>query len=390
MTATGRAGGAARVLGAGAAALALCAASFARAAPPQGGAPAWAEVLDDLNAYGDLRLRHESAFLEGAEDRHRERLRLRLGVDYEVSEELQFGLRAVTGDPEDANSNHVTFGDALDGFDLSLDRVFLSWRPRAIPGTVVAGGKFGHPLNLNPVYGELVWDADVQPEGAFASRRFTDVGPIEQLQVTLGAYSLVERGVGDDTHAWIAEVRARTGLTDAVDGSLSLAYYGYGDPTPDGDGTLVAIDQGNATADTDADGTPDEFVSDFGVYHAVASAAWTEVRGAPTVAAELVHNARAVGGEDSGWSLGVTWGREREKGDWRAFYQYQVIEQDSVFSPFAQDDFLRSTNHRSHVVGATYRLTDDVGLQVWALASEPEVGAGEMDWRVRIDLNVKL
>ncbi|MCH8852706.1 MAG: hypothetical protein IID41_08650, partial [Planctomycetes bacterium] len=51
--------------------------------------PAWEQALERLKIYGDLRLRHESSFnLDDKRDRHRERLRFRLRLDYQLSDEL--------------------------------------------------------------------------------------------------------------------------------------------------------------------------------------------------------------------------------------------------------------------------------------------------------------
>lgn len=80
----------------------------------------------------------------------------------------------------------------------------------------------------------------------------------------------------------------------------------------------------------------------------------------------------------------------------RLYYQYSGIEQDSVFSPFAQDDFLLATNHRSHLFGLNYQFTDAIGLNLYALVSSRDetfpgstTDSDSHQWRVRADLNVK-
>ena len=116
--------------------------------------------------YGDFRLRYEGDFdLEEQPDRHRARIRFRLGANYEVVDDLLIGARIVTGDRGDPNSPHVTLGDGFKDFEISLDRAFASYRPGWFEGSSLTAGKLAHPFDRNPVYGELVWDADVQPEG---------------------------------------------------------------------------------------------------------------------------------------------------------------------------------------------------------------------------------
>ena len=116
-----------------------------------------------------------------------------------------------------------------------------------------------------------------------------------------------------------------------------------------------------------------------------------------TFAGEYIKNTRADIDADEGWALGLSLGSAAKKGDWRTYYQWQVIEQDAVFSAFAQDDFLFSTNHRSHLFGVNYQLTDKIGLHLWGLVSArdktfntPTTDSDSDQWRVRLDLNVKL
>ena len=88
-----------------------------------------------------------------------------------------------------------------------------------------------------------------------------------------------------------------------------------------------------------------------------------------------------------GYALGARWGNLSAVGNWRFAYQFQSIEQDAVFSPLAQDDFLLATGHESHLLSVERQLTEAVGVRLWALASEPEDG-GDSAWRLRLDLNV--
>ena len=92
----------------------------------------------------------------------------------------------------------------------------------------------------------------------------------------------------------------------------------------------------------------------------------------------------------------MAYGSTQNQGDWRSYYQWQVVEQDAVFSGFAQDDFLFATNHRSHILGINYQLLDNAGLHVWGLVSAPDktfpgptTDSDHFQWRFRVDLNVK-
>lgn len=352
------------------------------AAPPS----PWEAALEGVSTYGDLRLRLETTDWADRRDRTRGRLRARFGASYEVDDSLLLGARLVTGSRDDPNSPHVTFGDGLDGLEVSLDRAFLTWRPRE--DVWVRGGKFAHPFRTNPVYGELVWDADVQPEG-LAFGWGTDVGAGgARLELSAGEIVLVEQALDEDALMTVAQAALAVPLGDGVEGSFSASWHRVHDPTPDGSTLLVDDDQGNALVDDDGDGKADGFASDFGVLDVVAAARFDDT--VPLqLSLEWIENLSAEDGEGSGWAAGVSWGRAARAGDWRWIVLLLRLEQDAVFSPFAQDDFPLVTDQEGALLGANHQLTDSAGLYVWALASDPLDDHEDASWRFRIDLNVK-
>ena len=75
----------------------------------------WIDNNTNLTFYGDLRLRYEVDWdsQNGAgverDDRHRGRLRARLGFNYRLSDGWSFGSRVRTGDSRSQQSPHLTF-----------------------------------------------------------------------------------------------------------------------------------------------------------------------------------------------------------------------------------------------------------------------------------------
>lgn len=348
---------------------------------------AWDRV--DFDA--DLRLRHESnVSLPGADDRHRERLRFRFGARYDVRDDVEVGARITTGDPNDPRSPHVTLGDGFDKLDFNFDRLYVTWRPEGWAGSWLTGGKFSHPFARNPVYGELVWDADLQPEGLAAGKRWTDAGPFQELRATLASYTLLESSSAD-AYAYGAQLAARAPDVGGLRSDVALTFYGVTNPTPGGDPRLLAGGTSNATRDLDNDGLPDEFVSDFRLLEALASVGPGE--DLPLVlSAQFVRNTAAEVDGDQGWAFGVAYGPGGGVG-WKAYYQWQVIERDALFAPFAQDDFLLTTNQRAHLAGVQLPVGEGIRLHLWALVSEPDAsvaGDEDMRWRLRADLDFSL
>ena len=84
----------------------------------------------------------------------------------------------------------------------------------------------------------------------------------------------------------------------------------------------------------------------------------------------------------------------KDKGDWRIYYQYQLVEQDAVFTPVVQDEFILATNFKGHVFGAKYQLTKQIQLHTWALVAQrdqPIAALGQTDqsqWKIRGDFLV--
>ena len=354
-------------------------------------------ALERISFYGDLRLRQEESFrLEGAPDRHRSRMRVRAGLTYELDPGLSFGARLVTGNRRDPRSPHLTFGDGFDGLEVSLDRAFVDWRPSGLEGLWLKAGKFAHPMHRNPIYGELVWDADIQPEGVAAGYSTRDRLGFDTLSFNVGQYALIEQSIGSDSWASFAELSATRLVADAVTAKLATSFTGIWRATPDGSTTLLDDNRGNLVLDIDGDGDPDRFASGFGVLDTILEL-HLERPGAPLVFSfEWLKNLRAAssngqGGQgDQGYAAGLAWGRAAKAGDWRFYYQYASIEREAIFSPLTQDDFLFATGHQSHVAGIMRQLTDSAGLHLWGLVSQAEDGSSsDHDWRLRLDLNLK-
>jgi len=324
---------------------------------------------------GDARFRAEFNDTDGTSDRHRQRMRFRFGGSYTYNDEFTIGARAVTGSPTDPKSPYVDLGGGLNKMELNLDRIFVQYNPEWFGGTFVAG-KFGNPVYRNPVYGELVWDADVQPEGLALVYGLGDMGPFSDTGFIGAQVSVLEQSAGEDFWATLLNWHGKIKRDDDSSLDFGVSYYHYGDATPDGSGALLGV--GNATSGG-------EFASDFGIMDAVAA----YNTGDYTVSAEVIKNFRAADSVgDSGFAFGGAMNTESGK-----FYaQFQTIETDAVFAAVSQDDFLYTTNHNSYVFGWKDKLMDKLGIHVWAMASEMEDDAGAGDetvYRFRIDFTFK-
>ena len=176
------------------------------------GVPAW---LRDWTFGGDVRFRYDRRDFgslgfdqtyelgeqnidvvttpnRGLGTENRGQLRLRLGAEKKVVTDLTFGFRIATnsetsygtyfnnpgtGYGTNLNSNprspNVTFGDFFSSKSIFLDRAYLTYQPGWAPALAVTVGKFGNPFVSKRVATDfMIWDNDIQPEGAAAKYRF--------------------------------------------------------------------------------------------------------------------------------------------------------------------------------------------------------------------------
>jgi hypothetical protein len=363
-------------------------ADVARAATSVSAAPGRSTFSERVHPFADLRLRHEWDGRRGNENRNRERVRLRVGAEVDLAEEFRAGFRVRTGDPDDPRSPHHNFGSSspmLGSLEFNLDRAYVRYRPSFLPGAWVVGGKFSHAFVGNPVYGELVWDADVQPEG-LAGGYTLPWGENVDLKLTAGQYLLFAQDGADEFSTFVMQGSSSFRPTSQLSLLAALGWYRYGTPQPDGDTTTLAANAGNKA-------TADGYLSDFHIVNPILSLTYDGWGRPITLAGEYVVNTGAEGDDNrDGFAIGASLGKLKKRGDWKSYYQFQRIEQESVFTPFAQDDFLQGTNFTGHVFGFAYRLRDRLDLNAWGLVSRPirDLGAPNSNSvRLRLDLNTR-
>ena len=184
---------------------------------------------------------------------------------------------------------------------------------------------------------------------------------------------MLEQGGADDAYATVLQGAAHIRLTESLRAHIALGYYTYSDATPDGSTVILLRDNaGNKAIARNLDGKLDDFVSDFGILNPIIALTYDGWKYPLTFSAEYIKNIRAKNEENKGWAVGAALGKTKVRGDWLAYYQWQVVEQDAVLSPVSQDAFLFGTNHRIHHFGGKYQPSDRHQLPLWGLVSPPQ------------------
>lgn len=332
---------------------------------------------------GDFRLRYERTTNQAPgpeplilEPRNRAVVRFRAGLTKQISELLNFGVRVATGSRDDPNSTDITLGDFGDGLEVSLDRAYLALKYENV---FVTGGKFANPFLTT----ELVWDGDVNPQGAAGSYTFS--GSERITPKLTGIYFVVdEQSINPDS--FMAGGQAELLIRPSSNWSLrfSGAYYDY---------TIKSLRNADAGDTRSNRITPDGtgYVSDFDLLDAIAVVETRRFgeRCPVRFVGDFVKNLGSEE-EDQGVMLDLFIGRASQKNDRRFRYGYAQAETDAVLAAFSNDNTTLATDYVQHTLTFDYVVRNDTILNAtWyyyrKLKTDP--GTESNPWISRLRLN---
>ncbi len=187
---------------------------------------AWA---GKIKIKGDLRVRHEDVDDSGGAGDNRQRYRARIGVYADITDSLEAGVRMASG--SSATSTNETLGDGFSNDTVFFDLAYMNWE--VLDGLELIGGKFKKPWQ--EVSGGLVWDGDVNPEGAAV--RYT--GQMGNTTLTATAGHLVLDDIedlkfSDDQRVAFGQLAANF-HTDFAKALVGVSIYDYDENDQTGD-----------------------------------------------------------------------------------------------------------------------------------------------------------
>lgn len=335
-----------------------------------------ARVVADnrIELSGDLRYRHETINDDALQERHRQRIRARVGLDAAITDDVELGLVLATGGDNPVSANQTLEG----GFtrkSIGVDRAYVDW---AVNDRLnLSAGKMRNPF-FRPGGHHLIWDSDANPEGV-ALRYATD-----RWFANTGSFWVEERGSDEESLLLGGQVGLRGMFGSGLRYTAGIGYLDYRNtqgqvPFYNGEG------QGNSV-----DGFGN-YLFDFNIVELFGQLD-LEVANRPLrLFADLVENTEADR-YDQGFALGAAYGDMSGRGTWEVGYAYQDLEANAVIATFTDSDFAGGgTDGKGHVFEVGYGLAERWSLALTYFLNERGSAAGnERDYnRLQADINFR-
>ncbi len=313
-------------------------------------------IMDKFHFKGDLRVRHEIIerddykSTEGDQNKYRNRYRLRLGAEADITDNLHFevGMRSGFANPTSGNQ---TFRD-----DEHLKDYFFQSLRFNVLGLSYASGNSTYKVGrqpymmYRPIKSQLVWDNDVSLNGV--NYQYKDDTKI----ITLGAdRPTLEEASQANEHVdlFIAQYVQKIKLESAKLNLGTGVYYYDG---LKGNNTLFGSRKGNTT-------TAGLYENDYHMVEGFGELQFKDVLGKPVkVAAGVVYNFGADE-KNFGYDLAVQVGKAKKVHDWQVKYSYTDLQEDATYGAYSDsDNFGGGTAAKGHAVRAKYKFEKNVYL----------------------------
>ncbi|HWF12925.1 MAG TPA: putative porin [Candidatus Acidoferrales bacterium] len=373
---------------------------------------------------GDFRLRAEPTFggpLDQSQQRFRQRVRLRFNVETKLNDQIRGGFSVASGDLNSPISTSQTLNQFESRKPLAIDRMYATYTPSWFKPLTLTGGKFMYTW-FNT---EMVWDKDLNPEGASetlsfnvktpALKNISFVGfqsPVAKVQRTpandKSYYNTVVYGEQVQTY-WQLGERVRLSAYESFydwkfADSVAFSLLEANSASPE-DGLLPLANLGEVNSIATLTSTNSitgaktlasaQFASKFAILDSLAEidVATRSERWPITFIGDFAENTRACENVKNislfavysapcdpharhGYWLETSVGRARKRGDWQFSYTRMMIQREAVLGAFNYSEIFPTSNVEMHRPEISYQLFDNVTLQLNGLFGRPLVNAG--------------
>jgi hypothetical protein len=255
-------------------------------------------------------------------------------------------------------------------------------------------GKFTNPNLSSGIFSELVWDADIQPEGTALALNIK-LNQKHKLVFTNGSYLLSQFSEGDQKN-WLnnTQLALMSAVSPSMDMTLAAGLYYFVH--------IKDLEIGNSFLDANGgnsiyglseiiNGVPVNtfhYATDFHIFESFMLLKYNQLAMPLEFKFQWINNLGATD-NNLAFAAGISYGDLKSRNQWKIFYQYHHIQQDAIFTPFAQDDALANSNTKGHVLGMAYNFHRAISLQAWGLFDTALDEEAQSQSRYRLDLNIK-
>ena len=362
--------------------------------------PLWVQAL---KFRGDVRLRFESSDNENKQYvRNRGRYRLRFYVDAKVNDQVYTGFGFASGSSSDPRSTNQTFGDNFGKKNLYIDYVFAEYNVNE--NLAFTAGRTKNPLWLTS---ELLWDADMNPEGVSARMTY----PVNNNWQLFGnaGYLVLNELANDpqDPGLLFAQPGVSWHDSDGVyDFKAGAAVYGFDHVKGHVAATTLnyrpSAGDGYQQANTVVGGkykysynsVSPEFEVNANILNPVSLPLLGYFGYTVTYAGVYGNYVQAFdqGRNNTGWLGGIKIGQRKveDAGQWQAGYSIRQLEKDAWLDTYPDSDFFGgSTGVRGQKFQLALGLLRDFALNLTFIESTPITGTLHGERTFQSDINLK-
>ncbi len=345
----------------------------------------------------------ENKTLNITANRLRERVRLRLGMQSNITEGITAVARLASGNAADPVSTNQTLGQSGSRFQVAIDQAYLKFNAgnKSLPWMTILAGRTPNPFLST----DLVWDADLNFDGLASTWRVGLAGQGARqahTYLTVGAFPIQEVAISSKDK-WLYAGQLGMDIPWADNGRFKLAasYYYFDNITGQrntvSDSKLLDytaptwMQKGNTLFNIRLDDDDDNsFLYALAAeYHVANLTATVDI---PLVGHKLMLTADYVrnlgydenkvrilpelttdGGEQiDGYQveLGAGTNGAGKRGDWRAYVTYKKLERDAVVDAYTDSDFhLGGTDAKGYIVRGEWWFRDRTSISLRHLSS---------------------
>ena len=368
----------------------------ARTQIAKGESPSVPQWTQNIKLKGDFRGRYQyqergTGTTKEPIDRHRARIRLRLGADCKVNDKVMVGAGLATGSDADPRSTNQTLQDSFSKKPIWLDYAYGQYQPFGCLS--LTGGKFKNPI-WTP-QSDLLWDSDINPEGVAANYSYAVCGCPKVDLFTNTGFFIIDEGSGwtADPVMWAIQPGFNWGITDKI--SLKSSFNGYlmsglEGKTPDWTTSTNTYNTAPLTG----------LKYNYSSYGASGELGVKEPFGKKGLCsyfpyigafADFITNPDPSSDND-GWLVGGRIGYEKvsNANEWQAKYSYRKLEKDAWLDFLPDSDFYGGeTGVKGHEVIFEYGLGKNVWLAFDYYRTENLYGTKKKEDLFQADVNLK-